>query len=120
MMCLSEPLISAVAKWKQLHLNYPLIITRRGIPEATMSSGEGVVWSNTPWSESASEQYRPSDRRLSAKLVVTFTGRVGDGKNYSFLQNSTLNNHIQKMNEFNGLACLHFTTNETNIEFLDF
>jgi hypothetical protein len=26
----------------------------------------------TPWSESASELYRPSDRRLSAKLVPTF------------------------------------------------
>jgi hypothetical protein len=28
----------------------------------------------TPWSESASELYRPSDRRLSAKLVPTFCG----------------------------------------------
>jgi hypothetical protein len=26
----------------------------------------------TPWPESASELYRPSDRRLSAKLVPTF------------------------------------------------
>jgi CBS-domain-containing membrane protein len=26
----------------------------------------------TPWPESASELYRPSDRRLSAKLVSTF------------------------------------------------
>jgi hypothetical protein len=26
----------------------------------------------TPWSESASELYRPSDRSLSAKLVQTF------------------------------------------------
>jgi hypothetical protein len=29
----------------------------------------------TPWSESASELYRPSDRRLSAKLVPTFANR---------------------------------------------
>jgi hypothetical protein len=29
----------------------------------------------TPWSESASELHRPSDRRLSAKLVPTFTDR---------------------------------------------
>jgi hypothetical protein len=29
----------------------------------------------TPWSESASELYRPSDRRLSAKLVPTFADR---------------------------------------------
>jgi CBS-domain-containing membrane protein len=28
-----------------------------------------------PWSESASELYRPSDRRLSAKLVPTFADR---------------------------------------------
>jgi hypothetical protein len=27
---------------------------------------------NSPWSESASELYRPNDRRLSAKLVPTF------------------------------------------------
>jgi hypothetical protein len=29
----------------------------------------------TPWSESTSELYHPSDRRLSAKLVPTFEGR---------------------------------------------
>jgi hypothetical protein len=29
----------------------------------------------TPWSDSASELYRPSDRRLSAKLVLTFLDR---------------------------------------------
>jgi hypothetical protein len=29
----------------------------------------------TPWSESASELYRPIDRRLSAKLVPTFADR---------------------------------------------
>jgi hypothetical protein len=29
----------------------------------------------TPWPESASELYRPSDRRLSAKLVQTFADR---------------------------------------------
>jgi CBS-domain-containing membrane protein len=29
----------------------------------------------TPWSKSASELYRPSDRRLSAKLVPTFADR---------------------------------------------
>jgi hypothetical protein len=30
---------------------------------------------NTPWPESANELYRPSDRRLSAKLVPTFADR---------------------------------------------
>jgi hypothetical protein len=29
----------------------------------------------TPWPESASDLYRPSDRRLSAKLVPTFADR---------------------------------------------
>jgi hypothetical protein len=29
----------------------------------------------TPWPESASELYRPSDRRLLAKLVTTFADR---------------------------------------------
>jgi hypothetical protein len=29
----------------------------------------------TPWPESASELYRPSDRRLSAKLVPTFVDK---------------------------------------------
>jgi hypothetical protein len=29
----------------------------------------------TPWSESASELYRPSDRRLSAKLLPTFADK---------------------------------------------
>jgi hypothetical protein len=29
----------------------------------------------TPWPESASELYRPSDRRLSAKIVPTFADR---------------------------------------------
>jgi hypothetical protein len=28
----------------------------------------------TPWPQSAGELYRPSDRRLSAKLVPTFCG----------------------------------------------
>jgi CBS-domain-containing membrane protein len=29
----------------------------------------------TPWSESASELYRPSDRRFSAKLLTTFADK---------------------------------------------
>jgi hypothetical protein len=50
----------------------------------------------TPWPESATEQYRPSDRRLSAKLVPTFVDRgchvvsVTDpyGRNLGFLDRS--------------------------------
>jgi hypothetical protein len=33
---------------------------------------ENVTLTKTPWSESASELYRPCDRRLSAKLAPTF------------------------------------------------
>jgi hypothetical protein len=33
------------------------------------------VLKKTPWSESASELYRPSDLLLSAKLVPTFADR---------------------------------------------
>jgi hypothetical protein len=32
----------------------------------------------TPWPESASELYRPSDRRLSTKFVLTFEDRGCD------------------------------------------
>jgi hypothetical protein len=34
-----------------------------------MEIGNVYFIKKTPWSESASELYRPSDRRLSAKLV---------------------------------------------------
>jgi hypothetical protein len=52
-----------------------------------------VKISTTPWPESASELYRPSDRRLSTKLVPTFAhrefsrSRVTDpyGRNLDFL-----------------------------------
>jgi hypothetical protein len=35
----------------------------------------GNYGKKNPWPESASELYRPSDRRLSAKLVQTFAER---------------------------------------------
>jgi hypothetical protein len=34
-----------------------------------------MAWEKTQWLESASELYRPSDRRLSAKLIPTFMDR---------------------------------------------
>jgi hypothetical protein len=34
-----------------------------------------AIKKKTPWSESASELYRPSDRCLSAKLLPTFADR---------------------------------------------
>jgi hypothetical protein len=38
-------------------------------------SSEQVTNNPPPWSQSASELYRPSDRRLSAKWLPTFTDR---------------------------------------------
>jgi hypothetical protein len=40
----------------------------------------------TPWSESASELYRPSDRRLSAKRLPTFADRGCHVVTQSFLK----------------------------------
>jgi CBS-domain-containing membrane protein len=34
-----------------------------------------ITKKKTPWSESTSELYRPSDRRFSAKLLPTFADR---------------------------------------------
>jgi CBS-domain-containing membrane protein len=58
----------------------------------------------TPWSESASELYRPSDRSLSAKLVQTFADRgchvvrVTDpyGRILGFLDRNWILTHSQK------------------------
>jgi hypothetical protein len=36
---------------------------------------ENIKFKLTPWPQSLSELYRPCDRRLSAKLVVTFADR---------------------------------------------
>jgi hypothetical protein len=38
----------------------------------TMNTGQNYEKKETPWSESASEVYRPSDRRLLAKWLPTF------------------------------------------------
>jgi hypothetical protein len=39
------------------------------------ATGEYQLHNKTPWPESASELYRPSHRRLLAKLVPTFSDR---------------------------------------------
>jgi hypothetical protein len=64
----------------------PLIKAEGTLKIALMFPGEGeqhctantltVIYfiTKTPWPESASELYRPSDRRLSAKLMLTFCG----------------------------------------------
>jgi hypothetical protein len=43
--------------------------------EHSVNNNEVKGKKKTPWSESASELYRPSDRRLSAKLLPTFADR---------------------------------------------
>jgi hypothetical protein len=49
-------------------LTWPLITIR-------VYSGLDETNKQTPWSESASELHRPSDRRLSAKWLLTFADR---------------------------------------------
>jgi hypothetical protein len=52
--------------------------TKRGSHNFRISQAGSDLTTNkqTPWSESASELYRPSDRRLSAKWLPTFADRV--------------------------------------------
>jgi hypothetical protein len=56
LMCITKHL--SVCKISGIFISYHLIFTIK-----------------TPWPESTSEQYRPSDCRLSAKLVPTFAER---------------------------------------------
>jgi hypothetical protein len=41
-------------------------------------SAFSVITKQTPWPESATELYRPSDSRLSEKLVPSFADRERD------------------------------------------
>jgi hypothetical protein len=45
------------------------------LPQKACSNFSFIKYKKTPWSESASEVYRPSGRSLSAKLVPTFADR---------------------------------------------
>jgi hypothetical protein len=59
--------------WKVIYLLY-----RKSTPiEAPIITYhvESIIYMITPWPESTSELYRPSDRRLSSKLVPTFANR---------------------------------------------
>jgi hypothetical protein len=53
-----------------------LVATRNVVIDLLPSNGKNIhrpkTNKQTPWSESASELYRPSDRRLSAKSLPTF------------------------------------------------
>jgi hypothetical protein len=46
-----------------------------GLRQLSSAPAPSIKKKKFPWSESASELYRPSDRRLSAKLVPTFADR---------------------------------------------
>jgi hypothetical protein len=58
---------------RPFHLDTHWIWGRLG-PRACLNTVERMRIYKTPWSESASELYRPSDRRLSAKSLTTFCG----------------------------------------------
>jgi hypothetical protein len=51
-----------------------VIINDLSIISTVKGLSKGSTSPKTPWSESASELYRPRDRHLSAKLVSTFAG----------------------------------------------
>jgi hypothetical protein len=55
-----------------LFTNVPAI---RRYTNVDLDSNKNKTKQKTPWSESASELYRSSDRRMSAKLVPTFAVR---------------------------------------------
>jgi hypothetical protein len=64
----------------QIYCNYsnPVLLKKHYKTSLCNKQKERNIDSNnkkTPWSESASELYRPSDRRLSANLVQTFKDR---------------------------------------------
>jgi hypothetical protein len=55
--------------------HFPFFYLKQCFGEWTLLRPEIVPRLHTPWLLSASELYRPSDRRLSAKLVPTFADR---------------------------------------------
>jgi hypothetical protein len=62
-----------VLRWHDIHTKFHGNLFRLEFACAVeMGSGGMAIHKKTPWPQSASELYRPSDRRLSAKLVPTF------------------------------------------------
>jgi hypothetical protein len=55
--------------------NLPIRLSFHSLCVEQVTSLPQVSKKKTPWSESTSELYRPSDRRLSAKLLPTFADR---------------------------------------------
>jgi hypothetical protein len=83
--------IGNIKEWLRIHLNLSVcawdeIVLERSywsiqyqikLPIHNVRRILSVVWGGeTPWPESASKLYRPSDRRLSAKLLPAFVDRV--------------------------------------------
>jgi hypothetical protein len=77
--------------WLVLNRISVLMVKRCPLSHLPNANRKGILF--TPWSESASELYRPRDRHLSAKLVPSFADRgchvvrVTDpyGRNLGFL-----------------------------------
>jgi hypothetical protein len=61
----------------QISLNLPFRLNYEYIHVLSLHRNciDGKQTKQTPWPESESELYRPSDRRLSAKLVPIFADR---------------------------------------------
>jgi hypothetical protein len=72
-----KPIYTEVRYWALLFM--PLVISHHLLNVFVQLAKKNGIQTNNkqqnPWSESASELYRPSDRRLSAKLLPTFADR---------------------------------------------
>jgi hypothetical protein len=63
-----SPIVVSALKMEAAYFSEMLVFS-------TKARGNSKLKLKTPWSESASELYRPSDRRLSAKWLPTFADK---------------------------------------------
>jgi hypothetical protein len=72
----SRPVSFTVSAWEWVYATN-LSRPQRETTKRHVGEAHSVLTTNeqTPWPESASELYQPSDRRVSAKLVPTFADR---------------------------------------------
>jgi hypothetical protein len=66
---------SARADVPMTYLSYFMLEANVTCPHKSHDMAHCILGNQTPWPESASELYRPSDHRLLAKLVPTFADR---------------------------------------------
>jgi hypothetical protein len=104
------------------------IINRVVISTDLYSEGlvfESDVSDKAPWPESASELYRPSDRRLSAKLVPTFADRrwhvvsVTDpyGRHFGFLDQKLKYEQTERKEKKHGPCWYIFNCTHSPVKF---